>query len=231
MKNVRVADMLLSESEVASLVVKGWVRTKRESKEFVFLEINDGSCLKNLQAIVDTGAEGFDQLERVNTGAAVSLEGALVESPGQGQKWELKVRRLEVLGEADPSYPLQKKRHTDEYLRTIAHLRPRTNKFGALNRIRAELAFGVHKFFHERGFFHVHAPIITGSDCEGAGEMFQVTTFDLANVPKKGGKADFEQDFFGKEASLTVSGQLAAENLACALGRVYTFGPTFRAEN
>lgn len=231
MKNIRVADVLLSESEVPSLVVQGWVRTKRESKEFVFLEINDGSCLKNLQAIVDTGAEGFDQLERVNTGAAVSLEGALVESPGQGQKWELKVRRLEVLGEADPSYPLQKKRHTDEYLRTIAHLRPRTNKFGALNRIRAELAFGVHKFFHERGFFHVHAPIITGSDCEGAGEMFQVTTFDLANVPKKGGKADFEQDFFGKEASLTVSGQLAAENLACALGRVYTFGPTFRAEN
>ena len=231
MKNIRVADMLLSEAEVASLVVKGWVRTKRESKEFVFLEINDGSCLKNLQAIVDTGAEGFDQLERVNTGAAVSLEGALVESPGQGQKWELKVRRLEVLGEADPSYPLQKKRHTDEYLRTIAHLRPRTNKFGALNRIRAELAYGVHRFFHERGFFHVHAPIITGADCEGAGEMFQVTTLNLANVPKKGGKADFEQDFFGKEASLTVSGQLAAENLACALGRVYTFGPTFRAEN
>ena len=231
MKNIRVADMLLSEAEVASLVVKGWVRTKRESKEFVFLEINDGSCLKNLQAIVDTGAEGFDLLERVNTGAAVSLEGALVESPGQGQKWELKVRRLEVLGEADPSYPLQKKRHTDEYLRTIAHLRPRTNKFGALNRIRAELAYGVHRFFHERGFFHVHAPIITGADCEGAGEMFQVTTLNLANVPKKGGKADFEQDFFGKEASLTVSGQLAAENLACALGRVYTFGPTFRAEN
>jgi asparaginyl-tRNA synthetase len=231
MKNVRVADVLLSEAEVASLVVKGWVRTKRESKEFVFLEINDGSCLKNLQAIVDAGAEGFDQLERVNTGAAVSLYGALVESPGQGQKWELKVRRMEILGEADPSYPLQKKRHTDEYLRTIAHLRPRTNKFGALNRIRAELAFGVHRFFHERGFFHVHAPIITGSDCEGAGEMFQVTTLDLSNVPKKGGKADFEQDFFGKEASLTVSGQLAAENLACALGRVYTFGPTFRAEN
>jgi asparaginyl-tRNA synthetase len=231
MKNIRVADMLLSEAEVASLVVKGWVRTKRESKEFVFLEINDGSCLKNLQAIVDMGAEGFDQLERANTGAAVSLEGALVESPGQGQKWELNVRRLEILGEADSSYPLQKKRHTDEYLRTIAHLRPRTNKFGALNRIRAELAFGVHRFFHERGFFHVHAPIITGSDCEGAGEMFQVTTLDLSNVPKKGGKVDFEQDFFGKEASLTVSGQLAAENLACALGRVYTFGPTFRAEN
>lgn len=231
MMNTRVADILLSEAEVESLVVKGWVRTKRESKEFVFLEINDGSCLKNLQALVACDAEGFDLMEKVNTGAAVSLEGALVESPGQGQKWELKVRRMQILGETDPSYPLQKKRHTDEFLRTIAHLRPRTNKYGALNRIRAELSYGVHKFFHEQGFFNVHAPIITGSDCEGAGEMFQITTFDLANVPKKNGKADFDQDFFGKEASLTVSGQLAAENLACALGRVYTFGPTFRAEN
>jgi len=231
MKNIRIADILLSEAEVESLVVQGWVRTKRESKEFVFLEINDGSCLKNLQAIVAVDAAGFDLMDRVGTGAAVSLDGALVESPGQGQKWELKVRELKILGEADATYPLQKKRHTDEYLRTIAHLRPRTNKYGALNRIRAELSYGVHQFFREQGFFNVHAPIITGADCEGAGEMFQVTTFDLANVPKKNGKADFDQDFFGKEASLTVSGQLAAENLACALGRVYTFGPTFRAEN
>ncbi|ACU88387.1 asparagine--tRNA ligase [Desulfomicrobium baculatum] len=231
MKNLRVADILLSEAEVESLVVQGWVRTKRESKEFVFLEINDGSCLKNLQAIVDAGAVGFEHMDRIGTGAAVSLTGTLVESPGQGQKWELKARELKVLGEADATYPLQKKRHTDEYLRTIAHLRPRTNKFGALNRIRAELSYGVHQFFREQGFFNVHAPIITGSDCEGAGEMFQVTTLDLSNVPKKNGKADFDQDFFGKEASLTVSGQLAAENLACALGRVYTFGPTFRAEN
>ncbi len=231
MMNLRVADILLSEAEVESLVVQGWVRTKRESKEFVFLEINDGSCLKNLQAIVDAGTAGFEHMDRIGTGAAVSLTGALVESPGQGQKWELKARELKVLGEADATYPLQKKRHTDEYLRTIAHLRPRTNKFGALNRIRAELSYGVHQFFREQGFFNVHAPIITGSDCEGAGEMFQVTTLDLSNVPKKNGKADFDQDFFGKEASLTVSGQLAAENLACALGRVYTFGPTFRAEN
>jgi len=231
MKNLRVADILLSEAEGESLVVQGWVRTKRESKEFVFLEINDGSCLKNLQAIVDAATVGFEHMDRVGTGAAVSLTGALVESPGQGQKWELRARELKVLGEADATYPLQKKRHTDEYLRTIAHLRPRTNKYGALNRIRAELSYGVHQFFREQGFFNVHAPIITGSDCEGAGEMFQVTTFDLSNVPKKNGKADFDQDFFGKEASLTVSGQLAAENLACALGRVYTFGPTFRAEN
>jgi asparaginyl-tRNA synthetase len=231
MKNLRVADVLLSEAQVQSLVVQGWVRTKRESKEFVFLEINDGSCLKNLQAIVEAGTAGFELMDRIGTGAAVSLTGALVESPGQGQKWELKVATLQILGEADATYPLQKKRHTDEYLRTIAHLRPRTNKYGALNRIRAELSYGVHQFFREQGFFNVHAPIITGSDCEGAGEMFQVTTLDLANVPKKNGKADFEQDFFGKEASLTVSGQLAAENLACALGRVYTFGPTFRAEN
>ena len=231
MKNLRVADILLSEAEVESLVVQGWVRTKRESKEFVFLEINDGSCLKNLQAIVDAATVGFELMDRIGTGAAVSLTGALVESPGQGQKWELKARELQLLGEADATYPLQKKRHTDEYLRTIAHLRPRTNKFGALNRIRAELSYGVHQFFREQGFFNVHAPIITGSDCEGAGEMFQVTTLDLSNVPKKNGKADFDQDFFGKEASLTVSGQLAAENLARALGRVYTFGPTFRAEN
>ena len=231
MKKIRVADVLLSDAEMDSLEVLGWVRTKRESKEFVFLEINDGSCLKNLQALIEAGSEGFDLMEKVGTGAAVRLEGALVESPGQGQKWELKVKRLEILGEADSSYPLQKKRHSDEYLRTIAHLRPRTNKYGALNRIRAELSYGVHRFFKEQGFFHVHAPIITGSDCEGAGEMFQVTSMDLNNVPKKDGKVDFDRDFFGKEASLTVSGQLAAENLACALGRVYTFGPTFRAEN
>lgn len=231
MKQKRIADILLSESEMKAIDAWGWVRTKRESKDFVFLEINDGSCLKNLQAIVDSAASGFEMMDRVNTGAAVRLSGALVESPGQGQKWELKVSCLELLGGADATYPLQKKRHTDEYLRTIAHLRPRTNKYGALNRIRAKLAFGVHQFFHEQGFFLVHAPIITGSDCEGAGEMFQVTTLNLADVPKINGRVDFGQDFFGKEASLTVSGQLAAENLACALGRVYTFGPTFRAEN
>lgn len=231
MKNPRVADVLRSETEIASVVVMGWVRTKRESKGFVFLEINDGSCLKNLQAIVSEDAPGFEFVDRANTGAAVRLEGAVVASPGQGQKWELKVERLVIVGEADPNYPLQKKRHTDEYLRTIAHLRPRTNKYGALNRIRAELSFGVHRFFHEQGFFHVHAPIITGSDCEGAGEMFQVTSLDLGRVPTTNGAVDFDQDFFGKKASLTVSGQLAAENLACSLGRVYTFGPTFRAEN
>lgn len=227
----RIADILLSDSPVQHMDVRGWVRTKRESKDFIFLEVNDGSCLKNLQAVITADVDGFDVLDRVSTGAAVLLEGALVESPGQGQRWELQVRRLEILGEADATYPLQKKRHTDEYLRTIAHLRPRTNKYGALNRIRAELAFGVHRFFHEHGFFYVHTPIITGSDCEGAGEMFQVTTLDLERVPKKDGRVDFGRDFFGQEASLTVSGQLAAENLACALGRVYTFGPTFRAEN
>jgi asparaginyl-tRNA synthetase len=231
MRTKRIADILLSDAGQESLEVSGWIRTKRESKDFVFLEINDGSCLKNLQAIVSADISDFKLLDRVNTGAAVCLEGALIESPGQGQKWELSVRGLKIFGEADQSYPLQKKRHTDEYLRTIAHLRPRTNKYGALNRIRAELSFGVHRFFHEQGFFHVHAPIITGSDCEGAGEMFQVTTLELGKVPQKEGKVDFGQDFFGKEASLTVSGQLAAENLACALGRVYTFGPTFRAEN
>ncbi|GAB1409732.1 asparagine--tRNA ligase [Desulfovibrionales bacterium] len=231
MHKQRIADLLLSENPLDSVEAQGWVRTKRESKDFVFLELNDGSCLKNLQCIIDAGTPGFHLVEDIQTGAALRLTGALVASPGQGQKWELKADALEIVGRADASYPLQKKRHTDEYLRTIAHLRPRTNKYGAVNRIRAELAYGVHRFFHEQGFYLVHAPIITGSDCEGAGEMFQVTTFDLNNVAKKNGHVDFEQDFFGKKASLTVSGQLAAENLACALGRVYTFGPTFRAEN
>ncbi|NLY40320.1 MAG: asparagine--tRNA ligase [Desulfovibrionales bacterium] len=231
MRKQRIVDLLLSDHSCDAVEAQGWVRTKRESKDFSFIELNDGSCLKNLQVIVDAQTTGFELMEHVSTGAALKLRGALTPSPGQGQKWELKADLLEILGAADPSYPLQKKRHTDEYLRTIAHLRPRTNKYGALNRIRAELSYGVHRFFHEQGFYHVHAPIITGSDCEGAGEMFQVTTLDLHNVPQKAGKVDFEQDFFGKEASLTVSGQLAAENLACALGRVYTFGPTFRAEN
>lgn len=231
MNRISVADALLSESEMTSVVISGWVRTKRESKDFVFLEINDGSCLKNMQVLVEATAEGFDSLDKIATGASVIVAGSLVASPGQGQRWEVNAVSLKLVGEADSSYPLQKKRHTDEYLRSIAHLRPRTNKYGALNRIRAELAYGVHHFFHEHGFHLVHAPIITGSDCEGAGEMFQVTTLNLEAANTKREPLDFNQDFFGKKASLTVSGQLAAENLACALGKVYTFGPTFRAEN
>lgn len=227
---IRICDLLLSDCEISDLLVQGWVRTKREGKGVVFLELGDGSCLKNLQVIIDQAVAGAKSLEQMNTGAAVAVTGRLVASPGQGQKWEVQATRITLVGEVDPSYPLQKKRHSDEYLRTIAHLRPRTNKFGALNRIRSELAFGVHKFFHDQGFYLVHTPIITGSDCEGAGEMFQVTTLNPESRGQKG-PVSFEQDFFGKRAALTVSGQLAAENLACALGRVYTFGPTFRAEN
>jgi len=212
--------------------IKGWVRTRRDSKGFSFLEINDGSCLKNLQVILDADIPTYSVLEDVGTGAAVALTGDLVESPGKGQKWELRAKEITLVGMADQeTYPLQKKRHSDEYLRGIAHLRPRTNKYGAVNRIRSETSFAVHKFFHDRCFRYIHTPIITGSDCEGAGEMFQVTALDLDNLPLKQGKADLEQDFFGCRAALTVSGQLSAESLACALGDVYTFGPTFRAEN
>jgi asparaginyl-tRNA synthetase len=223
---------LSRETGLEQALVKGWVRTRRDSKGFSFLEVNDGSCLNNLQVIVDESVPAFGMLKDVATGAAVEIEGALVESPGKGQRWELKASALRLLGPADPeNYPLQKKRHTDEFLRTIAHLRPRTNKYGALFRIRSESAFAVHRFFRERGFFNLHTPILTGSDCEGAGEMFRVTTLPLGAAAPPEGVGPFAEDFFGKEASLTVSGQLEAELFASALGNVYTFGPTFRAEN
>ncbi len=228
----RVKQALNSDVGAEGLMLKGWIRTKRESKGFSFLELNDGSCRNNLQIIVDAAVPGADGMEEINTGAAVKVEGDLVPSPGKGQKWELKASRIELIGYADPeTYPLQKKRHSDEFLRSIAHLRPRTNKYGAINRIRSEVSFAVHKYLHDRGFFYIHTPIITGSDCEGAGEMFQATAIDLE--PQAGYKShfDFSRDFFGKKAYLTVSGQLSAESLACSLGDVYTFGPTFRAEN
>ena len=228
----RVKQALHSESSAEGLMFKGWVRTKRESKGFTFLELNDGSCRKNLQIIVDAAVPGTDALEKMNTGAAVKVEGDLVPSPGKGQKWELKARFIELIGYADPeTYPLQKKRHSDEFLRGIAHLRPRTNKYGAINRIRSELSFAVHKYFHDRDFYYIHTPIITGSDCEGAGEMFQATAMHLGPQAGNASHLDFSRDFFGKKAYLTVSGQLSAESLACSLGDVYTFGPTFRAEN
>lgn len=227
MKRVFVKQALASEEPLAHILVKGWVRTKREAKGFCFLEVNDGSCLCNLQIIVDKTCPGYDQVNDVGTGAAVCVQGNLVESPGKGQKWEVQATNLQLVGEADPeTYPLQKKRHSDEFLRTIAQLRPRTNKYGALNRIRSEAALAIHDYFHGRGFYFVHTPIITGLDCEGAGELFQVTGLDLAQGP-----VNWTADFFGKKAYLTVSGQLCAEVLACALGQVYTFGPTFRAEN
>lgn len=229
---IRVKQALGSADPQQDIYIKGWVRTKRQSKGFCFLEINDGSCLKNLQVIVDEGVAGYEAMDRISTGASVSMRGDLVASPGKGQAWEVRASEIKLIGAADPeTYPLQKKRHSDEFLRTIAHLRPRTNKYGAMNRIRSEMSFAVHSYFHELGFNYIHTPILTGSDCEGAGEMFVVTALDLDRLCTEGGKVDFERDFFGKKAHLTVSGQLSAENLACALGDVYTFGPTFRSEN
>jgi asparaginyl-tRNA synthetase len=220
-----IKHVLASKEPLDSITVKGWVRTRRDSKGFSFVELNDGSCLANLQAIVDTGTPGGEHLPNVATGASVVVEGKLVASPAQGQKWELRATRLELVGLADATYPLQKKGHTPEFLRTIAHLRPRSNLFGAVFRFRSRLAYAVHQFFQQRDFVYVQTPIITSSDCEGAGEMFRVTSLK-GNVDEKP-----ETDFFGRRTYLTVSGQLEAETFACALSNVYTFGPTFRAEN
>jgi len=230
-ERIRIRKLLASDGPRDSVLVKGWVRTRRDAKEFSFIEINDGSCLANIQAIVDATAPEFDLIGNVSTGAAVAIEGALVESPGGGQKWEIRAREIALIGHAPVDYPLQKKRHSDEFLRTIAHLRPRTNKYGALFRMRSRLAYAIHRFFQERDFHYIHTPIVTGSDCEGAGEMFRVTTLNLGNIPLVEGRPDFSEDFFGKEAMLTVSGQLSVETYCLSLGDVYTFGPTFRSEN
>ncbi|MDQ8203817.1 asparagine--tRNA ligase [Pelagicoccus sp. SDUM812003] len=227
-----VVDLLASESEREEVLVKGWVRTRRDSKTFFFLEINDGSSLKSLQIVVNEGVPGYDESKGITTGAAVSVKGRLVASQGKGQSWEVQAVELQLIGAADDSFPLQKKRHSNEYLREIAHLRPRTNLFGAVFRIRSKLAFAIHRFFQDRKFFYVHTPIVTASDCEGAGELFRVTTLDTENPPRgEDGKIDYSQDFFGKSTYLTVSGQLEGETYATALGNIYTFGPTFRAEN
>ncbi len=233
-KRTRVAEILRRLPFGEKVVVMGWVRTKRESKKgFAFIELNDGSCFSNLQLVVDEKIKDYEKIiKKVTTGCSITAQGQLVESPGGKQAIELQVEHLEVIGEADPgSYPLQKKRHSFEFLRKIAHLRPRTNTFGAVTRVRNFLGWSIHKFFQERGFYYLNTPIITCSDCEGAGEMFQVTTLDLENLPRKDGCVDYSHDFFGKKANLTVSGQLEAEAYALALGNVYTFGPTFRAEN
>ncbi len=213
------------------ITAKGWIRTVRNQKSFAFIEINDGSTLSNLQVIVDQSL--FPEDEKIwSTGASIECTGKAVESPGGKQKVELKADSVKILGTCPADdYPLQKKRHSFEFLRSIAHLRPRTNTLGAVARVRNTLAFATHRFFQSRGFFYLHTPIITGSDCEGAGKMFQVTTLDPTNLPKKDGVVDTSADFFGKPAFLTVSGQLNAETYACALSDVYTFGPTFRAEN
>jgi len=217
---------ILSATEPQERVtVKGWVRTRRDAKGFSFLELNDGSCLANLQVVVDATAPGAELLPQLTTGASAAVEGQLVASPAAGQKWELRAARVELVGVADATYPLQKKGHTAEFLRTIAHLRPRSNLYGAMFRVRSRLAFAVHEFFQQRDFVYVHTPIITGSDCEGAGEMFRVTALK-GNIDEKP-----QADFFGKPTYLTVSGQLEGEAFACALSNIYTFGPTFRAEN
>jgi len=234
LQRTRVADALSSEEIGTRFTLMGWVRTRRDSKGgFSFIELNDGSCLESIQIIAAQGLTNYDEdVLRLTTGCSIKAVGTLAESPGKGQKVELQANEIKVLGWAEPDvYPLQKKRHSFEFLRTIAHLRPRTNTFGAVARVRNAVSHAIHSFFQERGFLYIHTPIITGSDCEGAGEMFKVTTFDLDQVPMMDGRADFGQDFFGTPANLTVSGQLEAEIYALAMGDVYTFGPTFRAED
>lgn len=232
--NKRIAEILRSGNPGETLEIRGWVRTKRELKEFTFVEVNDGSSLANLQVVLNPELPDYSTIvKQLNTGAAVSVTGVLVESPAKGQRIELKAATLTLYGDADPeTYPLQKKRHSFEFLRDIAHLRSRTNTLGAVFRVRNACATAIHQFFQERGFLWVHTPIITASDCEGAGEMFAITTLNLKDIPRTPTQdIDYTKDFFGKPAYLTVSGQLEAEIMALAFSNVYTFGPTFRAEN
>ena len=228
----RIKDLLNSSEFDISVTIKGWVKTRRGSKKFSFIEVNDGSTLHNIQVIVDGNLPNYADVEKLTVGCSLRVDGKLVKSPGKGQNVEIHADKISVYGWADPEkYPLQKKATSREFLREIAHLRPRTDTFGAVFRVRNILAYSIHKFFQDRGFVHVHTPIITASDCEGGAEMFQVTTLDYNNLPVKEGSIDFSQDFFGKSAKLTVSGQLEGELFATALTDIYTFGPTFRAEN
>lgn len=231
-KRTKVKDLLKTEPG-KEVLAKGWVRTKRGNKNISFIALNDGSTIYNIQIVVDLASFGEDLMKKITTGACIAVYGDLVESQGSGQAVEIQARKIDLYGEADPNtYPLQKKGHSLEFLRSIAHLRPRTNTFGAVLRIRHAMAFAIHQYFNSKGFVYLHTPLITASDCEGAGEMFQVTTLDLGNPPRKeDGSIDYSQDFFGKQTSLTVSGQLEGELGAMALGEIYTFGPTFRAEN
>jgi len=235
-KRTKIAQVLKhhAESEIGSTInIKGWVRTKRGNKNVAFIAVNDGSTINSIQVVADLASFSEELMKLVTTGSCISVNGILVESPGSGQAVEIHASDIEVYGTADAeTYPLQKKGHTLEFLREIAHLRPRTNTFGAVLRIRHHVAFAIHKYFNDKGFYYLHTPIITGSDAEGAGAMFHVTTLDLNNIPKTAeGEVDFKEDFFGKSTNLTVSGQLEGELGALALSEVYTFGPTFRAEN
>ena len=233
LRRTRIADLFRTKPIGTTVIVKGWVRTRRGNKQVGFIALNDGSTIKNMQIVIDLNKFDEEFLKPITTGACISVTGQLVESQGKGQDAEILAEALEVYGTADPmTYPLQKKGHTMEFLREIAHLRPRTNTFGAVFRMRHQMAYAIHTFFHKKGFYYFHTPIITASDCEGAGQMFQVTTKNLYNLKKdENGAIIYDDDFFGKQASLTVSGQLEGELAATALGAIYTFGPTFRAEN
>ncbi|HOD25772.1 MAG TPA: asparagine--tRNA ligase [Bacteroidales bacterium] len=233
LQRTKIVDLLQSEDFGSLVQVKGWIRTRRGNKQVGFIALNDGSTIHNIQIVVELASFDEELLKQLTTGACIRVDGILSESPAQGQKAEIQAQEIEVYGVADPNtYPLQKKGHTLEFLREIAHLRPRTNTFGAIFRIRHEMAQAIHRFFYDNGFYYFHSPIITSSDCEGAGQMFQVTTLNLNNLKKNDkDEIDYSEDFFGKHTSLTVSGQLEAELAAMALGAVYTFGPTFRAEN
>ena len=231
-RRTKIVDLLQRKDWGAMVNVKGWVRTRRGSKQVNFVALNDGSTINNVQIVVDVANFDEEMLKQITTGACLSVNGELVESVGSGQAAEIQAREIEVLGTCDNTYPLQKKGHSMEFLREIAHLRPRTNTFGAVYRIRHNMAMAIHNFFHQKGFFYFNAPIITASDCEGAGQMFQVTTMNLYDLKKdENGSIIYDDDFFGKQASLTVSGQLEGELAATAMGAIYTFGPTFRAEN
>ena len=227
----RIKEVMTAEVASDQITVRGWARTVRRGKEVAFIALNDGSCIASLQVVLSPELEHYEAAVRCGTGACLEVEGTLVASPASGQRWEVHARRVRLLGASDADYPLQKKRHSFEYLRSIAHLRPRANAFGAVFRVRSAMSFAIHNFFRERGFLYVHTPIITGNDCEGAGEMFRVTTLDAAGPPLTEGAIDWRQDFFGNRTGLTVSGQLQGELFASAFSDVYTFGPTFRAEN
>lgn len=231
MKRTLIKHALASKGLQESVFIQGWVRTRRDSKAFSFIEVNDGSSLKNLQVVVDAALPDYKQITKASTGSSVEITGELVASQGKGQSWEVVAKTLSVIGTAGEEYPLQKKGHTLEFLRENAHLRPRTNLFGSVFRVRSRVAFAIHQFFQERDFVYVHTPLITASDCEGAGEMFRVSTLDLQNIPQADGEVDYTKDFFGRQSYLTVSGQLEGEAFATALSNIYTFGPTFRAEN
>ena len=233
MKRTKIVDIFNPELIGQQVSVKGWVRSRRGNKHVQFVALNDGSTIKNIQIVFDMAKFDEEQLKPITTGASLHVIGQLVESMGKGQSAEIQAETLEIYGTADPeTYPMQKKGHTMEFLREKAHLRPRTNTFGAVFRIRHHMAIAIHKYFHDHGFFYFHTPIITASDCEGAGQMFQVTTKNLYDLKKdENGSIIYDDDFFGKQASLTVSGQLEGELAATALGSIYTFGPTFRAEN